>query len=336
MGTATKTDNALKTENTAHYGNRQAIDNDPPQSQQTVNQTQRSAESIGELNMPSFDENRTNNERESENSWETAKHYHRTDEGPCTQSQSLSPSLNSELRQSKAESLTGETDGIDPSAVVRQGSLYLLVMYWSYLFPIINQITTKLLNRHIFLFTFLGACNLALQGCWILAVFVWFNKPSQRARETMILHTHGSDENNEKAVVTGNHDQKKSSPILRRSESYKSAASFNIFDGSNASDQFAEFVFSDDDSYEIDDDIENDIDEEMVENDIDEEMVETDLDEEMIETDIDEEMIDDGVEDHNDDATVEAVARRHSSRVGYGPGEDERDSMYWSTIQDHV
>jgi hypothetical protein len=118
--------------------------------------------------------------------------------------------------------------------------------------------------------------------------------------------------------VTGNHNcHKKALSTMRRSESYESASAFNIFDGTNASEEFAAYVFSDDDDGDDDDhcDIDDDIDENC-------------------EKDIDDHI--EAVEPDNDDGTVKAPAQHHLSQVGYGPGEDERESMYWSTIQDHV
>jgi hypothetical protein len=309
---------------------RQEIENDTPESPQIVCPIQGTQQSIRSIPMTSsLDE--TPNERESENLTEAANIYQQAIEGPSTESQLTSPSLDSQPRRSEAESpaRTGASKNIEATTVLRQGTLYLLVLYLTYVFPLISQIATQLFQRQVFLFGFLSICSLALQGCWILLIYMWFSNKKKKKKKQQknvkngkngnIHHNDGrNDDNDTKDSVTGQHSHKRALSTMRKLESYQSASAFNIFDGTNASEEFAAYVFSDDDDdggdddhCDIDDDIDEDFEKDIANN---------------IEA----------VGADNDVTTVEAPGQRRSSHVGYGPGEDKRESMYWSTIQDHV
>ena len=250
---------------------------------------------------------------------------------PSSPSSSLSSSAAAVPHQSSpSEGKVSESVPHQPtiaaSTAARQGGIYLFVVYWSYIFAIVNQLirvygVSSENNTAAFAISMLSNINLALQGFWIFLIYRWFTAAnSRKVRNRQIVtssskgstslssHTTTKNNNNNKSQKCWLKVKRLTRSTLNESSAFQhpsdeagaaaddddnnnddddgvdkriTAASFNIFDGTNAGGSFAAFV-------------------------------------------------------HSDDGDDEEENAGYNGRGGYGAGEDARDSKYWSTIQDYV
>jgi hypothetical protein len=71
---------------------------------------------------------------------------------------------------------------MESKAVARQAALYLLALYWSYLFTMINKGIQVVEDRMVFVTGLLSAVSINLQGVWFFLVYRHFTKSSKKRR----------------------------------------------------------------------------------------------------------------------------------------------------------
>lgn len=178
---------------------------------------------------------------------------------------------------------------MEASTVAKQACLYLCALYWSYMFAIVNGFIWWYKDEPLFLPTLLAAVTLNLLGVWILGIYLYFrvvppspspalhrmrrrkatpaaNKSSvtttQAALEPVLEQELPTNDNSAAATtasMTSTHRPEQassSSQVSSRqpsSELQRSSYSFNIFDGTNASGDYADFVFEGDSEEERED-----------------------------------------------------------------------------------
>ena len=161
---------------------------------------------------------------------------------------------------------------LEASSVAKQACLYLLALYWSYIFSLINGFIWWYMDKPKFVPTILASVTLNLLGVWILAIYLYFRVVPSRQRSSRQRSASASSQhlsvqhlqspNATKTVrnTTPRQEGKTIEPTLILEEQSPSSSceqlrsSFNIFDGTNATGDFAEFVYqgdSDDEKEEI-------------------------------------------------------------------------------------
>ena len=113
--------------------------------------------------------------------------------------------------------------------VAKQASLYLCALYWSYVFAIINNSFRWIADKNIFWLDIMGVVNLNLLGVYVLLIYLRFRKRSLNSGTPPAQSSLEGLTSIRSEVATDN-----------------AASEFNIFDGSNPTGEFAEFIFEGD------------------------------------------------------------------------------------------
>lgn len=127
--------------------------------------------------------------------------------------------------------------------VAHQAALYLCALYWSYVFNIINCCLWWVRNEQVFSTTLLSSININLLGVWILGIYLYFsNVPT-----TPTIRPHQDQTNNAtKGDETSSQLQGEASSLDLGKPSTRQKNSFNIFDGTNATGEYADFIYEGD------------------------------------------------------------------------------------------
>jgi hypothetical protein len=131
---------------------------------------------------------------------------------------------------------------VEAKTVAKQAALYLLALYWIYMFTFIQGALVFAFGRNIFASVLLSNCVSYLHGFWILLVYIRF-------RQTRT--------SSQKAKATDESESKPATPQQEGSEqsSRKSIfLEFSIFDGTNATSRWTEFIYEGEDDDEEEDD----------------------------------------------------------------------------------
>ena len=156
---------------------------------------------------------------------------------------------------------------INYKTVAKQAVVYLLGIYWTYLFSMINNSTQWIGGTTNFVVDLLSKINLNLMGLWMLLIYHYFYIPfnssssspkRRRSSKASIsdsaafiasspLSEDGapSDPTAGKSPRNGAHGDHQSDHGTENGSS--DDIYFNIFDGSNATGPFAQYVFDGDD-----------------------------------------------------------------------------------------
>jgi hypothetical protein len=143
--------------------------------------------------------------------------------------------------------------------VAQQSTFYLLALYWSFAFPLINNSLIKFLDKELFFASYLSNVNVNLLGVWMLLIYRRFslspgNIPPNNSN-TSLTGLPPPEVNDEKRNITMTHsegrvqEQPTNRPFSSESPQERRrprVVEFNIFDGSNPTGQFADFVFEGD------------------------------------------------------------------------------------------
>ena len=130
-------------------------------------------------------------------------------------------------------------------AVAQQATVYLAALYWTYALTIIGySLGWKADKGTGFGLRITGTVIMNLFGFWILLIYYYFWMPPQATVATTTGATSGP-KTNHSPTATG---VGKESATTARKEASPSPTmvSFNIFDGTNATGAFADFVFAGD------------------------------------------------------------------------------------------
>jgi hypothetical protein len=120
-------------------------------------------------------------------------------------------------------------------SAVKQLALYLLALYWTFLPTCANAVLVVAMNRHIFVVTLISTIITKLMGLWILLVFLQFRQVSSRRTTEETVGSGREDSLRMVGAAEQNANEKKC--WLRDSRE-----TFSIFDGTNASKAWSEFV----------------------------------------------------------------------------------------------
>jgi hypothetical protein len=120
-------------------------------------------------------------------------------------------------------------------SAVKQLGLYLLALYWMVLPTCANVVLVVAIDRHIFVPTLILTIINKLMGLWILLVFLQFRQVSSRRTTEETDGSGGEDSLRMGGAAARNAKEKKC--WLRDSQE-----TFSIFDGTNASKAWSEFV----------------------------------------------------------------------------------------------
>ena len=139
-------------------------------------------------------------------------------------------------------------------SVAKQSGLYLLALYWSFAFPLVNNSLIKFLDKEMFITSFLSNVNVNLLGVWMLLIYRHFSVRHSTTPNDSLTSTTvqlGASGNTETFDKMHNSFPEKVGPEQPQSppaepQSRSRTIDFNIFDGSNATGQFADFVFEGD------------------------------------------------------------------------------------------
>lgn len=124
---------------------------------------------------------------------------------------------------------------IESKTVAVQAALYLCALYWSYFFTMMSTSFRLIADQHVYILAVLSTVNLNLLGLYILLIYLYFRRPrpSMSRAPAQLSPRRGKQRQQQQ------HDKTTGS-------SCGANTSFTIFDGSNPTGQFAEFIFDGD------------------------------------------------------------------------------------------
>jgi hypothetical protein len=125
---------------------------------------------------------------------------------------------------------------VEAKTVAKQAALYLLVLYWSYMFSFIHGALVFASDRNIFASVLLSDCMESLLGFWILLVYIRFRQTRTSSQKAKAM------------------DESESKSATPQEEGLDQAKRFSIFDGTNSTGKWAEFIYEGEDNDEEDDD----------------------------------------------------------------------------------
>jgi hypothetical protein len=137
---------------------------------------------------------------------------------------------------------------VEAKTVAKQAALYLLALYWSYMFSFIEAALVLALDRCVFAAVLLSSCMESLLGFWMLLVYMSFRQTQTR---TSIHKTEATDESESKPATKP--QEEVFEPQSKRKSIFEE---FSIFDGTNATSLWSEFIYEGEDDDEEDDDYE--------------------------------------------------------------------------------
>lgn len=158
-------------------------------------------------------------------------------------------------------------DAMDYGTVAKQAGLYLLGLYWTYIFTMINNGIQWRSDNMYFPLALLDVVNVNLVGVWILLVYRYFADSSPKTSSELSLKelTKNPAVENMTATMEMSAEVRNSlglsesgAPVSRRRTSSSArqdvspessgSLSFNIFDGTNPSEANAQYIFAGDDA----------------------------------------------------------------------------------------
>jgi hypothetical protein len=128
--------------------------------------------------------------------------------------------------------------------VAKQAGFYLLIMYWSYLFAVINKGFVEMADTTIFPLVLLSTINLGLQGVWFYLVYRHF-----AVFRTNKQWCHPCKLPCQKAPMSRGKQMEHKDFEPEQDGDW----TFNIFDGTNADGAFAAFIYEGESDDERDD-----------------------------------------------------------------------------------
>jgi hypothetical protein len=155
--------------------------------------------------------------------------------------------------------------------VAQQAALYLLGLFWTYIFGMINNGVQWIGDTTVFAISLISVINVNLMGVWILLIYRYFrviiprksmrrtsssgsssaagrNNNPIRARRTILRSTATSGNESGRAGEEDDAEKEDVHTIIGAE-----AASFNIFDGTNATGAFSQYIFDADSEDEAED-----------------------------------------------------------------------------------
>ena len=175
---------------------------------------------------------------------------------------------------------------IPPTIVLKQAGLYLCTIYWCYLFTFTNEALHTIGEKKIFVMALLADVNINLRGFYFMLIYRYFtiDRRSRKKRTTTITKTGGDNlsddgeeldicDNTEFVVDDGGNDninhgvddqtatntsnprrqQQQKLHQKQKQQQLAEEVSFNIFDGTNASGRYAQYIFDGDSDDEEED-----------------------------------------------------------------------------------
>jgi hypothetical protein len=132
---------------------------------------------------------------------------------------------------------------------VKELALYLLALYWTFLPTCINAVLVFVMDSHSFVTTLVSTIINKLMGLWILLVFLQFRQVSSNRASEETVESAGEDCLGIDGAPTPNSKEK--------NKCWNSEATFSVFDGTNASKAWSEFVHDGDAEDEEEDEFES-------------------------------------------------------------------------------
>jgi hypothetical protein len=137
---------------------------------------------------------------------------------------------------------------VDANTVAKQAGLYLVALYWTYLFSMIDYAFLFGASREIFALRITAVCSEKLMGFYIMLVYLMLRVAPKEVAGNEVTHI-GSTE---MSVNRENPAEKKGKGVQasKEKDGEDSIEFFSIFDGTNASSSWKDFVFEGEDEDE--------------------------------------------------------------------------------------